>query len=77
MTRLPAILNEINNHESNLHIGGLLSWHEPLCKKFSEDELDILGWISSRDWMPNEKFCAECAELYKKGSAWKFPSARE
>lgn len=76
MSQLPAILKELNKPESYLHIGGLLSWHEPLCKKFTEDEMNILGWISSRDWMPDEKFCFACAEFYRKGSAWKFPSAR-
>lgn len=48
----------------------------PLCKKFSEDEMEIIGWISSRSWHPNEKFCAECAEFYEKDSAWKQPSSR-
>lgn len=73
----PAILKESNNSESQFHIGGIGNFMQPLCGKFSEDEMDILGWISSRKWKPNEKFCAACAEFYEKGLAWKFPSMRK
>lgn len=76
MGQLPAILKELNVPDSVLHIGGVLSFMQPLCEKFSEDEADILGWVSSREWNPNEKFCRECAEFYQKGWAWKPPSAR-
>lgn len=73
----PAILKEMNNPDSPLHIGGIGNFLQPLCEKFSDNEMDILGWISSRGWKPNEKFCAECAEFYEKGFAWKFPSGRK
>ena len=73
----PAILKELNNPESLLHIGGIGNFMQPLCEKFAEDEMDILGWVSSRGWHPNENFCRECAELYEKGRARKFPFARE
>ncbi|HMS39914.1 MAG TPA: hypothetical protein PKE69_06800 [Pyrinomonadaceae bacterium] len=73
----PSILKERNNPESLEHIGGLGNFMQPLCKKFSDDEMDIIGWVSSRGWKPNDKFCRECAELYEKGLAWKFPSGRE
>lgn len=77
MGQLPSILKELNNPESLLHIGGVLSGDEPLCKRNSGDEMDLVGWVSSRSWNPNEKFCPECAELYEKGSAWKFSSQRK
>ncbi|MCD9188363.1 MAG: hypothetical protein LUM44_18240 [Pyrinomonadaceae bacterium] len=73
----PAILKEMKNPDSQFHIGGIGNFLQPLCEKFSEDEMDILGWISSRKWKPNEKFCAACAGLYEKGLAWKFPSSRD
>lgn len=73
----PAILKELNNPGSQLHIGGIGDFMQPLCKKFSENEMDILGWISSRGWQPNEKFCLECAELYEQGLARKFPSQKK
>jgi len=76
MGQHPAILKELNNSEPTLHIGGILNFTEPLCEGISENEVDILGWISSRNWQPNEKFCSRCAELYKKGLAWKMPSSR-
>lgn len=72
----PSILKELNNPDSPLHIGGLENFLQPLCENFSEDEMDILGWVSRRGWMPNEKFCRECAGLYKDGTGWKFPSQR-
>ena len=73
----PAILKEMNNPDSPLHIGGLGNFMKPLCEKFSEDEMDILAWVSSRGWSPGENFCRECAELFEKGLAWKFSTARE
>lgn len=73
----PAILKELNNPDSLLHIGGLGSSMQPLCEKFSDNEMNILGWVSSRGWKPNDEFCAECAELYEKGLAWKFLSGRK
>lgn len=73
----PAMLKELNNPDSSFHIGGIGSFMQPLCEKFSEDEMDILGWISSRNWSPDEKFCVKCAEFYKKGAAWKFLSQRK
>lgn len=73
----PSILKESKNPDSPFHIGGIGSFMQPLCENFTEDETDLTGWISSRDWMPNERFCAECAELYRNDSAWKFPSGRE
>lgn len=73
----PAILKEMKNPDSPLHIGGIGNFLQPLCEKFSEDEMDILGWIASRKWKPNENFCAACAEFYEKGWAWKFPSSRD
>ena len=76
MGQFPSILKELKNPDSVLHIGGILSGDEPLCKKFTDREMDLIGWVS-RDWHPNEKFCRECAELYEKGSAWKPPSARQ
>lgn len=39
--------------------------------------MDLLGWIPGRSWQPDEKFCTKCAELYRKGLAWKLPSGRE
>lgn len=73
----PAILKEMNNPDSPLHIGGIGNFLQPLCEKFSEDEMNIRAWISSRGWKPNEKFCVECAELYHQGLAWKFSSQRQ
>lgn len=73
----PAILKEMNNPDSPLHISGIGNFMQPLCEKFSEDEMDILGWVSNRKWKPNEKFCAACAGLYEKGWAWKFPTSRK
>ena len=73
----PSILKEMNNPESLQHIGGIGNFMQPLCGKFPEDEMDILGWVSSRGWKPNEKFCRECAGLYEKGLEWKFSSARK
>ncbi len=73
----PAILKEIKNPDSPFHIGGIGNFMQPLCEKFGEDEMDILGWIPSRQWKPNEKFCAVCAGFYEKGLAWKYPSARD
>jgi hypothetical protein len=76
MGQFPSILKESNNPDAPLHIGGVLSFMQPLCKKISDDEMDLTGWISSRGWTPNESFCPECTEFYQRGLAWKFPSAR-
>lgn len=73
----PAILKELNNSDSPFHIGGIGNFLEPLCKKFTEEEMNIRAWISNRGWKPNEKFCSECAELYQQGLAWKFSSSRK
>ena len=73
----PAILKELNNPEAPFHIGRIGSFMEPLCKKLSEDETDILGWITRRDQtIPRENICPECFEFYERGLAWKPPSAR-
>lgn len=75
--QIPAILKEMNISDSPFHIGGIGNFMQPLCGKFAGNEMDILGWVSSRGWKPNEEFCAECSEFYKKGLAWKFPYARK
>ncbi len=77
MGQLPAILKELKNPDSVLHIGGILSGDEPLCSKFSRYESDLVGWVSSRGWNPDEKFCEECAELYKQGEAYLIKSKRK
>jgi len=73
----PSLLKEINHPDAPFHIGGIGNFMQPLCEKLSEDEMEIVGWVSSRGWNPNEKFCFECAELYKNGAAWKFPFQRK
>lgn len=73
----PSILKELRNPGSPLHIGGIGSVMQTLCEKFSEVDANLIGWISSHDWKPNEKFCTKCAELYEQGLAWKFPWSRE
>lgn len=73
----PAILKEIKNPDSPFHIGGIGSFMQPLCEKFSENEMNILGWVSSRGWQPDDEFCPKCSEFYEKGVAWKLPSQRQ
>lgn len=78
MPPAPPIFKEINNPDSPLHLGRVLGKGlEPLCGKLPESELDLIAWVSSRGWSPNENYCKECAELYRKGLAWKFPSSDE
>lgn len=77
MGQHPPIFKEVNNPDSPHHIGRLLNGLEPLCKKFSESEMDLIGWVSSRGWNPGENYCAECAELYKQGLAWTIASMTE
>ena len=57
------MLKELDNPDAPLHIGGR-NFMQPLCEKFTEDETEIYGWVSSRGWKPNEKFCAKCSELF-------------
>lgn len=75
MGQLPPIFKEINNPDAPLHIGRLLDGDKPLCKKIPGSEMDLVGWVSSRGWSPNSHYCSECAELYEKGLAWRFPSS--
>ena len=78
MGHFPAVLKELNKSYPVLHIGGVLSFMEPLCKKLSDDETDILGWITNRhQTIPRENVCPECFELYEQGLAWKPPSAHK
>jgi len=77
MGQFPAVLKELNNPDSLIHIGGVLSFMEPLCKQLTDDETDILGWITIRHQaVPRENACPACLELYEQGLAWKPPSAR-
>jgi hypothetical protein len=72
MGHFPAVLKELNNPGSLKHIGGVWNFMQPLCEKFSGDEMDIVGWISRRDQkIPRENVCCECFELYARGLAWK------
>lgn len=69
MAHPPSILKESKNLDSPFHIGGVGNFMQPLCEKLTEDETEIDGWISSRGWKPNEKFCAKCSGLY---DPWKY-----
>ncbi|MGI9055350.1 MAG: hypothetical protein ACR2F2_06050 [Pyrinomonadaceae bacterium] len=43
MERFPTVLKEVSNPDLPLHIGGILSGDEPMCKKISECEKDLIG----------------------------------
>lgn len=77
MGQLPPIFEEVNNPDAPRHLGRFLGGMKPLCGKFPESEMDLIAWVSSRGWNPGDNYCAECAELYRKGLAWKFPSSDE
>lgn len=77
MGQLPPIFKEISDPDAPLHLGAVLGGCEPLCGSRPENEMDLIGWVSTRGWSPNERFCPECAERYRRGRAWNPPSAGE
>ncbi len=78
MGHFPAVLKELNNPDSLIHVGGVWNFMQALCEKISEDEMNIIGWIERRDQnIPRENLCSECFELYAQGLAWKPSRARD
>ena len=72
MGHFAARLKEFNNPESPIHVGSFYNFMQPICQKFSENEMDILGWLNRRQPISPETACPECLELHLQGKSYDY-----
>lgn len=77
MGHFASRLKEYNNPDSLIHIGSVHNFMQPICQKFSEDEMDILGWLNRRQPISSETACPECLELHMQGKSYDYDFYRE
>lgn len=70
MGHFASRLKELDNPDSPIHIGSLFNFMQLICQKFSENEMDILGWLNRRQPIPPETACPECLELHLQGKSY-------
>lgn len=70
MGHFASRLKELNNPDSLIHVGSVHNFLQPICRKFSENEMDILGWLNRRQPISPETACPECLELHLQGKSY-------
>jgi len=72
MGHFASRLKEFNDPDSLIHIGSVFNFMEPICQRFSEDEMDILGWLNRQQMISPETACPECLELHMQGKSYDY-----
>ncbi len=70
MGHFASRLKEYNNPDSPIHAGSLSNFMQPIYRKFSESEMDIIAWLNRRQPISPETACPKCLELHLQGKSY-------
>jgi len=72
MGHLASYLILKDKSDTKRHIGSIFNFMQPICGKFTEDQMDILSWIAHPyQSISSDGICPECFDFYQQGKAYK------